>query len=118
VRTLLAIRLVRIAVGMIADPERRARYEEQWLADIEGAAEVGMSPLAIGVGACRSAPALRAHAALAAPNPRSSRRAMPPIGVLGTFLHLAHGDRRPGWVRLAAIALALTLLAGIGLLFL
>jgi hypothetical protein len=117
-RRLLAIRLVRLAVGMIGDPERRARYEEQWLADIDGAAEVGMSPLAIGIGACRSAPVLRAHAALAVPNPRSSRRAMPPIGVLGTLLHLAHGNRRPGWVRLAAVALSLTLLAGIGLLLL
>ncbi|GAB3415407.1 hypothetical protein [Flindersiella endophytica] len=115
-RRQLAIRLVRIAVSLIRDPRRRARYEEQWLADIDGAAEVGLSPLAVGIGACRSVPALRTPAVLAVPNTRHSRRAMPPIGVLGTFLHLVHGDRRPGWVRLVAIAMGLALLAGIGLL--
>lgn len=42
---------------------------------------------------------------------------MQPIGILGTILYLAHGDRRPGWLRVAVIGMTLTLLAGIGLLF-
>lgn len=113
----LASRLVRLAAHLISDPGRRARYEEQWLADVDGASELGMSPLATAVGACLSAPALRTQAALAVLDPRQARSTMPPIGVLGTFVHLAHGGRRPGWLRLAALAMGLVLLAGIGLLF-
>lgn len=41
---------------------------------------------------------------------------MPPIGILGLTIHLAHRGQRPGWVRIAVAAATLLLLAGIGLM--
>lgn len=112
----LATRLVRLAAGLIADPERRQRYEEQWLADVEGAADVGMSPLTVAFGACAGAPAI---ARTPGAQPQFAKRSgtMPPIGILGLAIHLVHRGQRPAWVRIVTLALSLALLAGIGLLF-
>jgi hypothetical protein len=51
----LSRRIVRIAVAVIADPALRERYREQWLADVEGAAEVGLAPLPVALGAASAA---------------------------------------------------------------
>jgi hypothetical protein len=61
----LARAIVRTAVTVMPDPSIRTRYREQWLADVDGAAELGMSPLLLALGA--AATAIR----LAATDPRS-----------------------------------------------
>jgi hypothetical protein len=50
-----AHRLTDLAAGLIRDPAARARYREQWLADIEGAAELGLRPNRIALGAATAA---------------------------------------------------------------
>jgi hypothetical protein len=47
--------LVRAATAVIADAGVRARYREQWLADVDGAAELGMRPTRVALGAAAAA---------------------------------------------------------------
>lgn len=46
----LARAIVRLSAAAVPDPGAHARYQEQWLADLDGAAEVGLPvlPLALG----------------------------------------------------------------------
>ena len=61
----LARLVVYLGTAVLPDSATRARYREQWLADVDGAAEVGLSPLSVALGA--AAAAVR----LAATHPRS-----------------------------------------------
>lgn len=47
--------LVRAATRLIRDPQLRQRYREQWLADLDGAAELDMAPLRVACGAAAAA---------------------------------------------------------------
>ncbi|MGW0479290.1 hypothetical protein [Nonomuraea sp. NPDC003214] len=51
----LARGLVVAAAAILPGRARRERYREQWLADAEGAAEAGFSPVSVAVGAVRAA---------------------------------------------------------------
>ena len=61
----LARLVVYVGAAVLPDSATRVRYREQWLADVDGAAEVGLSPLSVALGA--AAAAVR----LAATHPRS-----------------------------------------------
>jgi hypothetical protein len=61
----LARGIVRLACAVIADGDTRVRYREQWLADVDGAAEIGIRPTLVAIGAalaaCRLAVAPRSR---------------------------------------------------------
>jgi hypothetical protein len=63
--TRLAHAIVRAAAKVIADRGIRARYREQWLADVDGAAELDLSAMPVALGAATAA------VRLAAGHPRS-----------------------------------------------
>ncbi|GAA4261584.1 hypothetical protein [Dactylosporangium darangshiense] len=52
--------IVYIAAAVMPDPDTRARYREQWLADVDGAAELGLSSLPVALGAAAAAVRLAA----------------------------------------------------------
>lgn len=56
----LARGIVRAGSAVIPDRAARARYREQWLADVDGAAEVGIAPARIALGAAVAAVRLAA----------------------------------------------------------
>jgi hypothetical protein len=51
----LASAVVRAGTALMPDPAVRARYREQWLADVDGAADLGLSPLPVALGAAAAA---------------------------------------------------------------
>jgi hypothetical protein len=51
----LARAIVYLGSAVIPDASTRARYREQWLADVDGAAEVGLTPIRVAVGAATAA---------------------------------------------------------------
>src|SRR2546421_8942068 len=51
----LARLVVYLGTAVLPDSATRARYREQWLADVDGAAEVGLSPLSVALGAAAAA---------------------------------------------------------------
>jgi len=51
----LARAIIHAAVAILPDRECRARYREQWLADVNGATELGMSALPVALGAAVAA---------------------------------------------------------------
>lgn len=63
----LARAIVHTAAAVLPDPGARTRYREQWLADVNGAAELGMSSLPVALGAAAAAIRLSAAALLRAP---------------------------------------------------
>jgi hypothetical protein len=117
-----ALLVVRFAAALLPDPRRRARYGEQWEADVRGAADLGLSPLRLALGAATAAVRISA-----APNHRraasgerttassSKGSRMQPIGPLALAMRLAGGDVRRRAAALAALS-ALTLIGGLFLL--
>lgn len=89
----LALMIARFAAALLR-PSDRARYEEQWRADVLGAAELGLSPLGVALGAVRTAFPRRRPVAL-------------PIGVLALFLRLRE-SRNVGGVLAALLVANLT----------
>jgi hypothetical protein len=57
----LARSLIHAAVAILPDRASRVRYREQWLADVDGAAELGMSALPVALGAAAAAIQLATH---------------------------------------------------------
>lgn len=51
----LARAVVHIAVALVPGAGTRIRYREQWLADVDGAAELGLSALPVALGAAMAA---------------------------------------------------------------
>ncbi len=94
--TRLALALVRVAAVLLPGADRRARYLEQWRADVHGAAELDLSPVRVALGAL--------VAALKMPK---GPHVMLPIGPLALALKLAGGSRRHAVVLAAVSALAL-----------
>jgi hypothetical protein len=47
--------IVHVASAVMPNRATRARYREQWLADVDGAAELGLSPLPVALGAAAAA---------------------------------------------------------------
>ncbi|CAL9671368.1 hypothetical protein SUDANB95_07492 [Actinosynnema sp. ALI-1.44] len=93
--TRLALLVVTCAVALLPR-HLRERYREQWRADVLGAAEAGLSPLGVAVGALRVA---------------NVRKAVLPIGVLALGLRLRESTR-------FSAALAVLVLANLGGMFL
>jgi len=71
----IARRIVTVAASVVPGRDARTRYREQWLADVEGAAELAMSPTRVALGA--AAAAVRLAATSRAP---SLAPALPGIG--------------------------------------
>lgn len=94
--------LVMIATRLVP-AGRRAVLREQWLADLRDAAELGIPPHQISLGALRASATARTH---------DPGVAMLPIGPLALGVRLGH---RRGGVALV-VAFAALLLIGIGLL--
>ncbi|QGN47367.1 hypothetical protein GKC29_11280 [Micromonospora sp. WMMC415] len=107
-RLAVALALVRCAAALLPGPHR-ARHLEQWRADVQGAAELGLSPLRLAVGTTVAA-------ARIAVVYRKESHAMQPIGPLALALRLVGGPgARRHAVTLAAL-FGVALLAGLGLL--
>lgn len=47
--------IVHAATALVPDPHARSRYREQWSADVEGAADIGMSTFSVAFGAAAAA---------------------------------------------------------------
>ena len=90
------------ATALLPAPERD-RYREQWAADLEGARELGIAPASVAVGALRTAVSITRH-----------QGGPVPIGPLA--IALRHSGADPRRVAVIAVAMAVPLLAGIGLL--
>jgi hypothetical protein len=110
-----ALAVARWAAALLPDPERRERYREQWAADVRGAADLGLSPLRLALGAVGAAVRIKASAAKEASTIGSKGSRMPPIGPLALAMRLAGGNVRHRAAALAALS-ALTLLGGLFLL--
>ncbi|GGP57199.1 hypothetical protein [Saccharothrix coeruleofusca] len=95
----LALMLVRCAAALLW-PADRARYLEQWRADVLGAAELGLSPLGVALGAARTAFRLK-------------KPLWPPVGVLALALRL----RESRHVGAVFAVLLIAQLGGTALLF-
>lgn len=104
----LALALVRCAAALLPAPHR-ARHLEQWQADVQGAAELGLSPLRLAAGATVAA----THIAVVH---RKESHVMQPIGPLALALRLVGGPGARRRAATLAVLLGLALLAGVGLL--
>jgi hypothetical protein len=105
VRALLAELIVRLAVAL-TPRRRRADCAEQWSADLQGAAELDLSPMSVSIGALRTAL-----------HPTTWKDApMLPIGPLAIALRHVHGPDATRRAIPIAVALLVLLLAGLVLL--
>jgi hypothetical protein len=103
-----ALAIVRCAAALLPDPRRRARYLEQWQADVQAAADFGMSPLRLALGALGGA------ARIAASSSKGST-VMLPVGPLALALRLVGGPHPRQRAAVLAVLSALMLLGGIAL---
>lgn len=107
---------------MLLPPGRkRARYHEQWRADLDGAAALGLAPAALAAGMVTAALTVRLthlrHAAARRSFPQGAPMSrILPIGPLALFLRALHGDRAQPIAIVLAATLVAALLAGAGLL--
>ncbi|MEV4810708.1 hypothetical protein [Micromonospora avicenniae] len=106
--TRVALVVLRCTVALLPR-DLRARYLEQWKADVRGATDLGMSPLRLAAGTLGAA-------ALIANANRKGTRTMQPIGPLALALRLVGGPHARRRTATLAAVLTLTLLAGAGLL--
>jgi hypothetical protein len=104
-----ALLIVRCAASLLPDPDQRDRYREQWQADVHGAAELGLSPVRIGMGAAGAA------ARIAMTQTKGSTT-MLPIGPLAIALKVVGGPRARQRAAALAVVFTLTLLGGVALL--
>jgi hypothetical protein len=105
-----ALAIVRVAAALLPGADRRARYLEQWRADVHGAADLDLSALRVALGA--GAAAVR----IAATTPPEGTRTVLPIGPLALALRLAGGPRARRHAVVMAGLSALALLGGLALL--
>ncbi|MER7892386.1 hypothetical protein ABTX15_21440 [Micromonospora sp. NPDC094482] len=104
----LAAALVRCAAALLPDAAQRARYLEQWRADVRDAAELDLSPVRIAAGIVVAAARIAITARKEPP--------MLPIGPLALALRLVGGPTaRRRAVTLAALS-TMAVLAGVGVL--
>lgn len=92
----LAHTIVRVATRLVPDPVARQRYREQWLADIEGAHELGLAPIRVSLGVAVAAVRLAA----------ADRRGLVAVTTGALQLHRI-GDRARRWfavLQLVAVA--------------
>ncbi|MFC8846042.1 MULTISPECIES: hypothetical protein [unclassified Micromonospora] len=105
----LALTVVRCAASVLPDPRQRARYLEQWQADVHGAADLDLPALRIALGAAGAAARI---AMISSRGPTT----MLPIGPLALALRVVKGSRSRQHAAALAAVLALGLLGGIALL--
>lgn len=99
-------RLVIVLASLLVDAESRARHREQWLADLEGAAEADVAPSGVALGAIRTAPSISP--------PRGGSMSIKPIGPLA--IALKHTNAGQWQVVVIALLSIILLAAGVGLL--
>ncbi|NES16597.1 MULTISPECIES: hypothetical protein [Micromonospora] len=104
----VALALVRCATALLPPPHR-ARYFEQRQADVQGAAELGLSPLRLAAGTAVAAVRITVVT-------RKETSAMQPVGPLALALRLVGGTGTRRRAATLAALFTLTLLAGVGLL--
>ncbi|SCL19057.1 hypothetical protein GA0074692_0536 [Micromonospora pallida] len=109
VRLRAALAVARCAARMLPDPRQRARYLEQWQADVHGAAELGLPALRLALGTAGAA------ARIIATSPKGSTM-MLPVGPLALGMRIVGGARGRRRAAVLAILLTLTLLGGVTLL--
>nr|QLK00773.1 hypothetical protein HZU44_12725 [Micromonospora carbonacea] len=105
----VALAVVRCAASLLPDARQRARYLEQWQADVHDAADLDLSALRLALGAAGAA------ARIAVTSSKGSTT-MLPIGPLALALRVVHGSRDRQRAATLAALLALGLLGGIALL--
>jgi hypothetical protein len=108
IRLRAALAVVRCAAIALPDPQRRARYLEQWQADVYGAADLHLSPLRLALGAAGAAVRITATS--------SKGSTMLPIGPLALALRAVGGSRARQHAAALAILFTLTLLGGAAVL--
>lgn len=99
-------RLVIVLASLFVDVESRARRREQWLADLEGAAEAGIAPSGVALGVLRAVPSINPH--------RGASMSLKPIGPLAIALRHTNAGQRQ--VAIIAALSVMLLAVGIGLL--
>jgi hypothetical protein len=99
-------RLMVVVASLLVEEGSRARYREQWLADLEGAAEVGIGPAGVAFGALRSVASINPH--------EGAGMSIRPIGPLAIALKHTNATHRQ--VVVIALLAASLLVIGIGLL--
>jgi hypothetical protein len=102
----LALAVVRCAAAVLPGAGRRARYLEQWRADVCGAADLGLSPLRVALGIATAAARI---AVTASKGPHT----MLPIGPLALALRAVGGPRARQHAAVLAALSALALLGGV-----
>ncbi|EGD40921.1 hypothetical protein NBCG_04621 [Nocardioidaceae bacterium Broad-1] len=95
-----------VLASLFVDVESRARRREQWLADLEGAAEAGIAPSGVALGVLRAVPSINPH--------RGASMSLKPIGPLAIALRHTNAGQRQ--VAIIAALSVMLLAVGIGLL--
>ncbi|MGA8047552.1 MAG: hypothetical protein WCA30_14930 [Dermatophilaceae bacterium] len=98
-------RLVVVVASLLLGAQSRARYREQWLADLDGAAEADIAPAGVAFGALRSVLSI---------DPQGAGMSIKPIGPLAIALKHAHASHRQ--VAVIALLAATLVVIGLGLL--
>ncbi|GLH99221.1 hypothetical protein Pa4123_44960 [Phytohabitans aurantiacus] len=101
-----ALALVRCAAALLPEPDRRARYREQWQADVLAAADLDLSPLHLALGAAIAAARIS----------RKGTNVMLPIGPLALAIRAVGGSRARQRAAALAVLSALVLLGGVTML--
>jgi hypothetical protein len=101
--------VVRCAASVLPDREQRDRYSEQWQADVDGAAEFGLSPVRLALGAAGAAVRISVTST-------KGSASMLPIGPLAIALKVVGGSRARQRAAALAVVFTLTLLGGVALL--
>ncbi|WP_435771032.1 hypothetical protein [Nocardioides sp. SYSU DS0651] len=99
-------RLLILAASLLVAAESRPRLREQWLADLEGAAEAGIAPSGVAFGALRAVPSIHPHG--------GARMPIRPIGPLAIALKHTNASQRQ--VVIVAVLATMLLAIGVGLL--
>lgn len=100
-----ALVAVRLLAALLPAGPTRERYREQWAADVDGAAELGLSPLGVALGAARCA------VLLTTTPPKGST--MLPVGPLAIALRRFGGHRQPLTAVALAVAFGMLLIGGL-----
>lgn len=101
-----ALAVVRCAAALLPEPDQRARYREQWQADVLAAADLGLSPLRLAFGAASAAARMSARS-------WKGTHTMLPIGPLALALRVVGGSRQRQRAAVLAALSALALLGGV-----
>lgn len=109
VRLRAALAVARCAARLLPDLRQRARYLEQWQADVHGAADFGLSALRLALGAVGAAARITATSS-------KGSTIMLPVGPLALAMRVVGGSRARQRAAALAFLFTLTLLGGVAML--